>query len=476
MARIVLPRITVVGIDIQDRHIAAVASLRQLERGAQIASGIEEVPEAAIDDGRIIIVEPVAKAIHTLVQSIPISRLKNEPVLVVSLPPHHIYTETALFPLMNERDLQEAVNLRLETSLPWPKAEIYVDWKRINIGDPKRIAVFVSAVHKPLFDQYLDIFIKGKWRVAAAEFHLISLARLIKVTTADPFIFILIDEDGAEFAIFYQGTMISHYLEKIAGRPIQQVLSSQTKRLTSYAAGELGLKIGNVFLFDKIGIENQVTNLEKEVEVPVQFFSPPAGLDSRLFIAAGASQRRFGTPEEAINLIPIGSGGRYQENLILRTLGLWTNILLIFASILIVSFLGVFVFLNGQSQILFQENAALSNSLDRQFSQSRELIKNAERFNKLVATMSKGVSLKSNIASKLEVINREIKNSGVEFRQARKLDASGPLILTVFAPTRSQALDFKARLEATKEFSSIQIPVTELVPENNLIFNASIAF
>lgn len=475
IARIVLPRMVIVGLDIQDRHIASVASLRKLERAFIPSSGIRELPENAIEDGRLAAGEPVFQAIQSLVQTIPFSRLQNEPVLVISLPPHHIYTETAIFPLMNEKELEGALQLKLETSLPWRPHDAYIDWRRLDIGDPKKIAVFITAIPKQILDEYLGVFSQGKWRVAACEFHLISLARLLNISGEEPSILILLDEDGAEFAIFHKGKMVSHNLEKaIAGKPVEAALSYQARRLATYAQGELGLKIAHVYLFDKAGIESQIETLQRELEIPVKYFVPPVGFDPRLFIAAGASLRKFGIPEESINLIPVGSGGRFHENLIIRTLGLWLNILFSTVLILMVVFGGAFLFLRGQRQALEGETKTLQASLERQFAQSRELIQRADAFNQLVAAMTKASRSRSRVGDALSLVLQALPAAGVEVRHISKPSPDAPFVVTIAADTRDHALEFKKRLEASKKFTVVDIPFTELVPEKNLIINVTL--
>ena len=455
ISRIVLPKIIVVGVDIQDRHVAFVANARQADRGSDLISGIEVISEDAIDDGELKNPHVLFNALQKLISRIPVVKLKDEPVVVLSVPPTHMYSEMIMFPAMSSEGLREAVRLKMETSLPWPLEKAYVDWKIRNIKDPRRIGVFIAAISREFLDAYLDVFKRGGWRVAACEFHLLSLAQAGNIAhEAGAHIFILIDEDGAEFAIFHGGELIMHVIKKFdpvlaVGGENRQALQSEigfeTKRLAAHAETELGIKVESVYLFNKMGIEAEIEKLEKEIDLPVRFFSPAE--NPALYIARGASLRNFSFPEKTINFVPPGSGGRYGENLILRTLRLWTNIVSIFLVVMLLVFGGFYVFLRGQRQTLEQETVQFKTVLDSQIVQSGELIETANEFNQLTELALQAASQRSEIGKRMEYLMYHARQERIGVVSVQKPRDRQVFVAALHAPTRDALLSLKKRIE-----------------------------
>src|SRR5271157_1549947 len=181
ISRLVLPQAIVIGLDVQDRHLAAAATLRRGDATSVLASGVYELPEGAIVDGELADPAPFQRALTTFLLQVPARRFVNasEYVFILSIPPQHVYTETILLPPMTPRELADAVRLKLETSLPWGAGQAYVDWRTLPSADPKQTSTFIAAVAKVTLDTYLDAFQGQKWRIGAVEFHMLSLAKFL---------------------------------------------------------------------------------------------------------------------------------------------------------------------------------------------------------------------------------------------------------------------------------------------------------
>ncbi|MDI6821018.1 MAG: hypothetical protein QMD65_02440 [Patescibacteria group bacterium] len=478
ISRIVLPKIVVVGLDIQDRHIGAVVTIRRGDKLTQVASNIVELSDEAIENGDIknstLVFEAVRNLFSGIEKDFPLfKKLDNEPIFVLSIPPNHIYTETMLLPLMDEADLREAVKLKIETSLPWSLDNTYFDWVRVPLKDHNRAGIFMAAIQRNVLDEYLKIFAKGGWLVSACEFHLLSLAAFIRGGD-EPFIFVLIDEDGAEFAIFNFGKIISHYLQRIQVKEnISEILKGKIKHLTAFAEGNLGVSVQKVYILDRANLESIVSNLENETRMSVGLVAPPSQIDERLFIASGAAQREYGVEESTLNLMPPESSGHYNENLFLKTLNLWTNIFFISSAIFIIVFSSTLAFVKSQETILLKSNLPLRSSLDQQLSQAQPLFEEATKFNVLARILRDSMLTRSVFGEKIRILQNEAALTGLAIKKIYH-DKEGQLGFSFFAPTRTSALYFKEKLEKTKVFSEIVIPSNQLTPEKNLDINAII--
>ncbi len=212
LARVVLPRITIVGIDIQDKHMVSIAVMRKGISVQTLNAITHQVPEEAIENGIMRQPAVLRGVIEAILRALP-SRFGSspDPIFVLSVPPHHLYTETIFLPPMNKHDLTEAVQLKIENALPWPTNETYVDWQVFETPHPEKIGVFIAAIEKSALDSYLQVFMENDFKIGACEFHLVSLSRFLTAQATKPFIFILIDEDGIEFSIFFNNTLIAHH-------------------------------------------------------------------------------------------------------------------------------------------------------------------------------------------------------------------------------------------------------------------------
>lgn len=505
IARLVLPKIVVVGIDIQEHHVAMVASTRHLDRGGDYVSGVEALPDGTIVGGEVKNPHTFFNILQKLMSQIPISKLKHEPVIVFSVPPMHMYTELAMFPLMTAEALEEAVRLKLETSLPWPLEETYVDWKMRKLEDVSRIGIFIAAVSKQFLDGYLKVFQRGGWRVAVAEFHLLSLAHAGRLTEEQgTHLFVLLDEDGAEFGVFRNGDLMAHFIKTVspndavapeAQNSVDTKIIFETKRLVAHAETELGLHIEGVMLFNKVGLQTQMEQLQKEIDLPVRFFSPSE--NPALHIALGASACIFGTPEHSVNFVPKGSGGRYNENLILRTLSLWANAMAVAGAVMVFTFVGFWLFLRGQATLARQEAAYMSSALNNKVAYSSDLVEFAKDFNTLTEIAALAETYRTNVSVRVLAVLGEAKRYDIKVGRIWKESLQEQSFRAeIESPTRDALLNFKKGLEAMREeksltsseatssdteaspliFAAVNIPVIQFAKETDIALEVEFVY
>lgn len=471
LSRVVLPRVVVIGIDIQDEHMIAVASARTGNTTKPIASAIVALPASAIEDGEVRNRSALSSGIKELIAALPpalFKPLKGEPIVIISVPPHHVYSETTMFPLMDEKDLQNAVQLKIETALPWPVAETYYDWRRVPVKDPKRIGIFIAAVSKKSLDEYLTAFAEAGRHVAGCEFHLVSMGRFL-ANEPVPFVFILRDEDGVEFGVFNHGKLIGHYLQRIpSGGDARSIVDDKLRQLVSFVDGNFGVIPQKVLAFGKTG-EGPVLN-----EAPptafggMERFNVSMQSDARFTVAHGASQREYGAEETAINLLPPASSGRFHETLFLRTIRLWTNIGAIFGGTLMVTLaLFLMLFLAPAKTTLLKENYSFRASHGERLAQLEPLNGAVAQFNDLVRFAMAASSARSRVGEGLMLLEEEARKVGVSIAGVSVRNATD-VLLTVIAPTAENAFAFKRNLDARKSFSSVTFPTEAFGNERNI--------
>ena len=480
ISRLAFPKFMLAGIDIQDQHMAGVVTLRRGDKITIASSGVYDVPESAIVGGEITEPDAVKVNLRALLGSIPKSNFKFalDPVFILSVPSHHLYTETAVFPPMERDELESAVRLKAEASLPWPLEEAYFDWTSVAVPEKEQEVVFIAAVNKKTISNFLQVTSGEEWRVGAMEFHILSLAKFVDQGNVNSFVFALIDEDGIEFAVFLKGTIVAHYLHKATGEgEISQVLESKMRQLTSHVEGNLGFSIDRIFVFDRISREQVLSTIRTITGIPTQPFLPdsrPEYSDPRLLIAHGAAFRLYSENDTSINLIPPEFGGRYQENLVLRTVNLWIKVLFVYSFSFLVAFAGMFAFLKYQNATLNRDIRDQSIVFERLIPQSQPLIEEAKKFNSLVDAYYGAKSRSTMVGKKIGAIMKVAQETGVGISGLSFAD--GGIAGTFTAPTKDAVLEFKRRIEEAKIATTVTIPLTDLSAEKNLTVNALLKF
>lgn len=107
----------------------------------------------AIVDGVIVRPELIAKAGLNLFKKDLIGDISTNRV-AVSLPANRAFTRAVRLPLMEEKDIAEAVQTETEQFIPAHVEDMYIDYTKLN-EDEEGMEVFVVAIPKKIVDSYL---------------------------------------------------------------------------------------------------------------------------------------------------------------------------------------------------------------------------------------------------------------------------------------------------------------------------------
>lgn len=109
----------------------------------------------AIVDGVIVRPELIAKAGVNLFKKDLIGDISTNRV-AVSLPASRAFTRAVQLPLMNEKDIAEAVQTETEQFIPAQVEDMYIDYTTLR-EDENGLEVFVVAIPKEIVDSYLNL-------------------------------------------------------------------------------------------------------------------------------------------------------------------------------------------------------------------------------------------------------------------------------------------------------------------------------
>jgi type IV pilus assembly protein PilM len=164
---------------------------------------------AAIKDGMIVDPETVAKPVlelfkHHLVGDITTKRV------AMAVPIAHAYTRSMEVPMLNDKELAEAVQNEAEQYIPAATEDLYIDYTRVkNSGD--KTAIFIVAMPRRIIDSYvMTARLLGLEPVMMQT----SIGASAELFTRDPqsdIPSVLVDfgSDSADITVFDKGPVIS---------------------------------------------------------------------------------------------------------------------------------------------------------------------------------------------------------------------------------------------------------------------------
>ena len=175
------PKISAFGIDLSDWSIK-IANLEKRDGKIFLVSfGRQEIKEGLIEEGEIKNEEELLKTIETAIQNIKGKKIRTK-YCIVSLPETISFVQVLSLPLMEEKEVAEAIKWELEAHIPLPLEEIYFDWRIISCPEtpnPKSLKVLVGALPKKTVDPYLSVLSKVGLKPVAFEIESVATVRAL---------------------------------------------------------------------------------------------------------------------------------------------------------------------------------------------------------------------------------------------------------------------------------------------------------
>lgn len=143
------------GLDIGSQTIKFI----QLEKHGPKAVSIKAYGSVATDE-KIMkggVVTNIPKAAE-LVDDLLAQHIRGELTtnrVSMAVPVSHSYTRFLTLPIMSTKELQSAVQLEVEQSIPLPAKDLYYDFETTDIGDPENVLVRIVAAPRAIIDSYV---------------------------------------------------------------------------------------------------------------------------------------------------------------------------------------------------------------------------------------------------------------------------------------------------------------------------------
>ncbi|MEX2033377.1 MAG: pilus assembly protein PilM [Candidatus Colwellbacteria bacterium] len=457
----IYPEPPIAGLEISDSAI----HLAEFKGGSPTIRA-NLLPPGIVEGGRV---KNKAKLVSLLRELVGASYGSRKPGFVLTIPSSDVFIQTVNLPAIALRNLDEAAELNVRMVSPLRQGEFYSDWQRVRRdeaegGPIELLGVFVS---RETVDGFSDCFREADLSLVAIEFTSLSLVRLLaskKFTQPmKPYLVAEIRPEGTTFMLIFNNQLLFHSFHGWGGA----IREGGTVMLADFLA-DLTEEIGNIsnfYLAHWGGVVSDLifvsSGLEKEIEGAFKDRSLKLLKAEEMTPALGAATRLILGGKE-INLFGTSSLEIFRLNRALVFVTLWRTALATTLGFLLLLALGSDLFLRQLAKI--EVNTLTLNEPGRQ--ELLALKGEAAKFNELVSLVRGARQGKPQIGQAAELVSS---SAGVGIRITRfyvtSIDA--PITVSGVASNEQEAIAFKNRLAKEKSITSVDMPISSILPETD---------
>ncbi len=166
------------GLDIGRGSVKLMQIVQSDKQTTVIGYGTINFDSKATKKGVIVDYETVIKAIHELINKHLIGRITTRHV-AVSLPNAHSFSRNITLPKMNKKDLESAISLEVDQSIPMPLEDLYYDYTIARTLENGTSEVQVIACPRQIIDSYLKVFSALDLEIALVESNISAVTRTV---------------------------------------------------------------------------------------------------------------------------------------------------------------------------------------------------------------------------------------------------------------------------------------------------------
>lgn len=403
---------------------------------------------------------------------------------IVSLPANAVYCHNFSFPQsLSEKQIDDAMRINLNFSLPMPPEKVYLDWETIESGDISKKEIILCAAARNAADAYLQAFSEAGIAAVAVEFHSLSLSRVVALKSKEPSLLAVLLDGNLEMSIIENGAirfLQAFDLERIAelegNKNSADIAADKIKRAVDFYDAEKNKKgyLNKIYLagdYEKIKTYKdaigQIGGLTVEFSEILPVFpkvSMPAN-SNLAHITFGSALRGLMPRSEdtIISLMPIGTEQAYEQKRAMSFMKLASDIVSAVSIFFVVMFAGSWILMT-----VLENN--IEKSLNRQSALPEGLIEMKEKAVVFNQAIDQAAALKGQTPRWVGLIER-IKSLAVAGIALNKLDISLENIgISGTALTRDTLLQFKAVLEKSELFMEVKVPFSYLEQKDNIPF------
>lgn len=482
LARRLIPAEEIAGLEVSDSAVRLLMlSAGQLK---VIAKAEANLPAGAIVKGEVKSAVTLTQAFLDLRKQAPYFA-KNS-LAILSLPASNFFIQVLALPEMAEASYEEAARLNANQMSPIALQDAYFDWQNVGVNlKTLEREILIGVAAKSRINPYLEALKRAGIEPIAVEPNSLGLIRLLASFSPlaernAPHMIISLSSDGLGLVISRESKPIfdeykywSDIAEakdgKITREDFETILAREVRRLIDFYDSRFDEDITRLVLLTPILKEELAKMLHDKFGLqPVGLRLPQ--IDSGTLAdnwgsAAGAALRGL-IPRASDTIISLMSPGTEESYLAKR----WVSFISLWGKTAAGTLLGLVLAAGLAAAIVYRVSSSLEASWRNLKAQppSQEIAaleKDVKEFNSLVT----GATLAQNAAFNWSKYLDPIVASAPPIRLERLSFTAGSRQIKIQAtsPDRSSALAFRDRLEATKLFSKLDMPISSFVTTIN---------
>ena len=443
------------------------------------------LPSGIIEDGNVKNYDTLVEALKNLRELIPADFGDKKTInAIVTLSSVHVYTQVFSLPFMKDENLKEAVQLNVNMVSPFDLSQAYAGWQLISQkeGDLK-IEVLSAFAQKAFIDTLRKALADAGFFAVAVESGALSLARLVRERGVDyktekPLLILSVDDIGLRFLIIRLGHLHFEYfqswkdiqgeLKEVSWENFEGAIKRNLHQVLNFYGSHWQEPLTDVVIasntlteeISKVINENFSMNAS---ELKFRFDEP---LKREWYEVIGSAIRGEvpRLEDEDINLFGITALEEFRRREIGDFIKFWQVLLFSWLAVLLLILLSVYMFLSKIGKSI--ESQSLLKLSGEQGKEIKDLEIKINDFNNSVGLLSnaqKSLKPKTYISDKLSPL---LNKNGITVDRLYFQAGGLPVILNGETNSQGQILEFKNDLTADPSFSSVNLNLSDIKPQD----------
>lgn len=444
------------------------------------------LPPGIVGNGEIKNREQLVEALRNLRKQIPADFHQRKLIdVVATLSSARVYIQAFTLPLIEGENLEEAVQLNIKMISPIELSRAYSGWQSVNQNrNELKLEILSAFIDKAFINQVNGLLKEAGFSPIAAESGALSLARLVRERAVgfEPDKFYLlasIDNRGLQFLIIRQGQLHFEYFnswddikgdaKQISWQDFEAAVKRNLHQVLNFYSTHWPEPLGEVFLLTN-AFGKEISNVIREnfsltvKELKLKFDQP---IGRELFEVVGATLRAEmpRSRDRDINLLGITVQEEFRRRQIIDFLKFWELLVPSLLGVLLVALVVPYLFfINIRHSLESQSSFSMS---EKRTEEIGSLKSQMDEFNRSVSLIS---SLQGSLKPKTPLLDKigSLMSSGGLTLDRLYLQPGGlQTVLSGEVKSQDRLLNFKNALAADPAFSSVNLPLPDIQPENN---------
>jgi type IV pilus assembly protein PilM len=251
-------------------------------------------------------IETVAGAIKMLLSDMRI----KPPQIVASLPEDEVISRLIHLPPLKDSEITEALRFEAETFVPYPLAEVSIDYEVVDRDDAGRLSVFAIAAKNEVIQIFVKLFKEIGVPLAALESPAIATRRVVSLNISDEKAVMVVDmgEKYSDLISFARGHVYFTRTMSVGGESLTRAISinlgldmaSAEEYKKAYGMKEMELE-GKI----KNSILPVFSSMSEEIRRGMVLYREEVGRPVELLVLSGGGANMPGLAEELTRLLGV---------------------------------------------------------------------------------------------------------------------------------------------------------------------------